>query len=92
VTVEFARESFAQKMGVPLKVVGKTVGVPRAPMVAHRRVPLQEREAIQKLLMSWGDDPRNRLPVPGAQVPSLVPVDSAEYDGVLQIWRSLAER
>jgi len=92
VTNVVARERFAEIMDARLKVLGKTVSVPFGPFVAHRRVPRAEREVIRNLLMAWGDDPRNRLPVSGAQVPSLVPVTEGEYETVVEIWRALQER
>jgi len=92
VTLGFARDSFEEKMGVELRVMGETVGVPRSPMVAHRRVPEKERETVRALLMSWAEDPANKLPVSGEQVPSLVPIEAGEYEAVQKLWRSLRER
>jgi ABC-type phosphate/phosphonate transport system substrate-binding protein len=91
-TMSLVREAFAAGMGVKLKVIAESAGVPRGPVLAHRRVPEGERETVRKLLSSWADDPANRLPVPGAQVPSIIPIEPGEYDVVQRILASLQER
>lgn len=92
VTHSFARERFEEELGTPLKVIAETVGVHHGPFVAHCRVPEQERDVIRKLLMTWDEDPGNRLPVSGAQVPSGVPVALGDYDAVIKIWRDVKRR
>ncbi len=90
VTHSFARERFGEELGTPLKVIAETVGVHHGPFVAHCRVPEQERDVIRNLLMAWAEDPANRLPVSGAQVPNLVPIAAGDYDAVVKIWRDFA--
>ncbi len=92
VTNPFARERFEEEMGMRLKRIAETIGVHHGPFAAHRSVPEADREVIRKLLMGWGDDPINRLPVSGAQVPSLVPVAPGDYDEVVRIWRDVGAR
>ncbi len=87
----FARQRFEDEMGTPFRVIAETVGVHHGPLVAHRRVPQRDQDAIRELLMTWGEDPANRLPVSGAQVPSLVPVAPGDYDEVVRIWRDMAK-
>jgi ABC-type phosphate/phosphonate transport system substrate-binding protein len=91
-TMSFVREAFAEEMGVKLKVFAESAPVPRGPVLAHRRVPEGDRDLIRELLTTWADDPANRLPVPGAQVPSMVPIEPGEYEVVLRILASLRER
>lgn len=86
------RERFTESMNVRLNIIGQTIGVPRSPLVAHRRVDAEARETIRALLTSWRDDPRNQLPVSGAQVPNLIPVETQDYQPVLQILRNLRDR
>jgi ABC-type phosphate/phosphonate transport system substrate-binding protein len=89
VTHSIARERFEEELGTPFKVIAETVGIQHGPLAAHCRVPEQERDVIRKLLMTWAEDPGNRLPVSGAQVPSMVPVDPGDYDAVIKIWRDV---
>ncbi len=85
-------ERFADKMSAEMKVIGETVGVPFGPLVAHRRIPKAEQEAIRDLMMMWQEDPRNRLSIPGIQMPSLVPNTEDKYARVIEIWHELRER
>ncbi|MGH9390639.1 MAG: phosphate/phosphite/phosphonate ABC transporter substrate-binding protein, partial [Vicinamibacteria bacterium] len=91
VTPYFVRERFEEEMGTSFKVIAETVGVHHGPLAAHRRVPQRDQDAIRELLMTWDQDPANRLPVSGAHVPSLVPVAPGDYDAVVRIWRDAAK-
>ena len=92
VTHSFARERFEEELGTPLKAIAETVGVHHGPFAAHCRVPEQERDVIRKLLMAWDEDPGNRLPVSGAQVPSGVAVAPGDYDAVIEILHDVERR
>jgi ABC-type phosphate/phosphonate transport system substrate-binding protein len=92
ITGSFARERFTEKMGVRLKVIGETVRVPRGLFMVHPRVPHKDQKTLRKLLLSWRADPRNDLPVSGAQWPNFLPVDTRVYDSVLEIERALRDR
>lgn len=92
VTLFFARERFEDGMGMSLKTIAETAKVQQGPLVAHRRVPQRDQDAIRELVLTWGEDPENRLPVSGAQVPSLVPVTPGDYDAVVRILRDVSKR
>ncbi len=88
----FAPAVIEEKMGIRLRVLLKTPGIPNLSLLVHRRVPPDERERIKNLLVSWHDSESGEVLMKGMQTKRFVPVMDSEYDVVRSFLREIASR
>ena len=87
----FARTMIAGKLNVKLRSILETPGIPNFSLVAHSRVPADDRSKIRDLLLSWGNsnDARHQKLLKSLNTSLFVPAIDAEYDIVRSFLRDI---
>jgi phosphonate transport system substrate-binding protein len=73
---------FERKMNVQLKSVDKTREIPHALFAVHPRVPAQDREALRRRILDWGNTEDGRAILARGELRPFVAISDADYNVV----------
>ena len=78
----FAPAIFEKVMGVKLKTILKSQGIPNLALVIHPRVPAAHRVKIKKSILSWTHSEKGKDLLENMQTEGFVPIVDTEYNRV----------
>ena len=80
----FAPRMLETKLNIQLRTILETSGIPNFLIVAHSRVPLEERRKIKEMLLSWGNglNDKHLNLLKRINTRRLVPAIDTDYDVV----------
>ena len=76
----FAPAIFEKVMGVKLKTILKSPGIPNLALVIHPRVPVVHRVKIKKTILSWEHSETGKGLLENMQTEGFVPIVDSEYN------------
>ncbi len=85
----FAVQPFEQTMGVKLRTLLRSKGVPNQALVVHPRVPQSDRERLQQEFLSWRFSAPGKDFLQALNTRGFVKVDDDDYDILREFAREL---
>lgn len=91
-TAAYPVRFFENKWNIKFRVLGETQTIPHSLFIAHPRVPKQERDAIQKTILSWAETESGKQLLEKFELKSFIPATDAEYSTVRAYTRKMQKK
>ncbi|HHJ16061.1 MAG TPA: phosphate/phosphite/phosphonate ABC transporter substrate-binding protein [Gammaproteobacteria bacterium] len=85
----FAPAVIMEKMNVRLRVLLETPSIPNLSVVVHSRLPLEQREQLKDIFLSWDRNTPGQKLLKTIKTRAFVPAVDAEYDAVRTFLRDI---
>lgn len=82
ITPPFAVAVIEEKMNLRLRSLLKTTSIPNLSIVAHKRLPAEERERLKQIFLSWRQSNTGKQLLNKMKTQGFVPAVDKEYDVV----------
>lgn len=82
VSPPFAPPVIEEKLGIKLRTLMTTAGIPNLTFIVHSRVPPKDRLSLQNAILSWGEDEIGARLLKRIKTRRFVPAHDVEYDAV----------
>ncbi len=86
-------EEFVHRTGAKLRVLATTEPVPHLATVVHSRVPMEQREAVRNIMLTWDDTSDGKIVLAAMRFPGWTEIgerEHAEIEGYSELDRAQA--
>lgn len=88
----FAPAVVEEKMQVKLRVLLETPGIPNLTLLAHPRLPEEQREIIRQQVLGWPNDPKGKQILSAMKTSHFIPAMDSDYAAVRELVRAIKEK
>ncbi len=90
----FAHRMLETKLNIKLRTILETVGIPNFALLAHSRVPPEDRRKITDMLLSWGNSDNSKFTnlLNRMNTRRFIPVTDTDYDVVRFFLRDITNK